>query len=158
MAEGEGTFWEGDVTNKDGVTFEVTVTSSPVTGAVRIEILADDTAATIARKLREEWNARQPIEDVRAVPTQNESQTDFSLEGQWQEGEHHITMMAATFDGKPRATMSRVNDFVKSSKNPGLKVTWVKVSSIVMKEASMPQEQVAASAKKTQPLPEKAEV
>ena len=157
MAEGEGTYWEGDVTNKDGVTYEVEVSSFPVTGAVRIQIAARDTPVTIARKLAEEWNARQPIEDVRAVAAQNEPRTDFLLEGQLAEEEHHITLMAATFDDKPRATMCKVNDFVESCKNPGLKVTWVDVSSIVMKSASMPQEQVVASAKQTHPLPEKTE-
>lgn len=152
---GQGGFWEGDVTNKDGVTFEVEVNSSPITGAVRIPIADTDTPVSIARNLATEWNARQPIEDVRAVAVENEPQTDFLLEGQLGEGEHHITSMAATFDDKNRETMCHVNDFVYSARNPRLKVTRVDVSCLTMKAASMPQEQVVASAKQTQPLPEK---
>ena len=156
MTEGEGAFWDGDVTNKDGVTYEVEVTSSPITGAVRIPIAATDTPFSIARNIAAEWNVRQPIEDVVAVADETEPLTAFFLTGQWEEEEHHITSMAATFDGKSRETMCHVNDFVESAKNPRLTVTRVDVGcTTVMKAASMPQEQVAASAKKTQSLPEK---
>ena len=120
MANGEGTYWEGDVENEDGVTIEVTV-SSPATGAVRVEIADDDTPESIARKLSEEWNSRKPIEDVVAVV--EDSITAFFLIGDLAAQEASITSMAATFDGQGREVMANLDDWVNSYKNPTLTVT-----------------------------------
>jgi hypothetical protein len=123
MAFGEGANWDGqDPADPDGLTFDLTVSSTPATGVVRIEFDGSHSRASLAANLAAEWNARGPIEHVVAVPDGN--LTAFFLVGPLGDGTHEITSMGATFDGKPRAEMAPTVD---SQNNPGLSISRVAV-------------------------------
>jgi len=94
--------WDGNVTNADAANCEVTVSSFPATGIVRIEIGKNDTPATIADRMAKEWNLRQPIENVVAVASPGQSLTGFFLQGPLADGKHAFVQMAVTFDAKTR--------------------------------------------------------
>lgn len=133
MADGEGANWEGDVANKDAVDYAVQVSSFPAAGIVRVEIARNDNPASIARKLAEEWNIRQPLRDVFAIA--DGSLTAFLLTGELADGKHAITEMAATFDGKPREVVNS-NETVSSHYNPNLAVRRVSVRLIADMESN----------------------